>query len=87
VNVLDKLIIQFDALQEQFDILAIMIGVNFVGLLLIAFGLTYWLENRIGRIYKHYCYMREVIDELEKKYGVIKEKEARDRAKARIGKM
>jgi len=87
MNVLDKLIIQFDALQEQFNILAILVGINFVCILLLAFALTYWLEHRVEKIFKHYTYMKEVIDELEKKYGVMKEKEARDRAKARIGKM
>lgn len=87
MNVLDKLIIQFDALQEQFNILAILVGINFVCILLLAFALTYWLEHRIEKIFRHYTYMKEVIDEMEKKYGVIKDKQNKERAKSRIGKM
>lgn len=87
MTAVDKLIIQFDALQEQFNILAILVGVNFICILLLAFGLTYWLEHRVSRIYNHYNYMRGVVDELEKRFGVMKDKENKERAKARIGKM
>jgi len=87
MQAIDKLIIQFDALQEQFNILAILMGINFVCILLLAFGMTFYIEGRIGKIYKHYLYMKDVIDELEKKFGVIKERQERQRAKDRIGKM
>lgn len=87
MNTVDKLIIQFDALQEQFNVLAILVGVNFVCILLLAFGLTYWLENRVDKMSRHYDYMKSIMDELEKKYGVLKDKENKERARARIGKM
>jgi hypothetical protein len=31
--------------------------------------------------------MKSIMDEMEKKYGVLKEKENKERARARIGKM
>jgi len=87
MQTIDKLIVQFDALQEQFIILAALVGINFICILLLAFGITFYIENRIGNIYKHYLHMKNIIDELENKYGVIKEREQRQRAKDRIGKM